>query len=61
MTVDRGGGECGGGCEDKSVCAWEVKILSVFMVKKNAWREYLEGVFGGNFWREFLAAIFGGS
>ncbi|GJW48366.1 hypothetical protein Tco_0080012 [Tanacetum coccineum] len=21
--VDRGGGECGGGCEDKSVCAWE--------------------------------------
>ena len=43
------------------MCAWEDKILSVFMVKKNAWREYLEGVFGGNFWREFLAGIFGGS
>ncbi|GJV78968.1 hypothetical protein Tco_1514838 [Tanacetum coccineum] len=35
--VDRGGGECGGGCEDKSVCAWEDKILSAFMkVKKRA-------------------------
>ncbi|GJR15764.1 hypothetical protein Tco_0798416 [Tanacetum coccineum] len=30
--VDRGGGECGGGCEDKSVCAWEDKILSAFML-----------------------------
>ncbi|GJS52263.1 pre-mRNA-splicing factor ISY1, partial [Tanacetum coccineum] len=44
---DRGGGECGGGCEDKSVCAWEDKILSAFMVKKSAWREYMAGVFGG--------------
>ncbi|GKB46255.1 Myc-type, basic helix-loop-helix domain-containing protein, partial [Tanacetum coccineum] len=26
------GGECGGGCEDKSVCAWEDKILSAFMM-----------------------------
>ncbi|GJZ59227.1 hypothetical protein Tco_0615043, partial [Tanacetum coccineum] len=29
--IDRGGGECGGGCEDKSVCAWEDKTLSAFM------------------------------
>ncbi|GJW63583.1 CACTA transposable element [Tanacetum coccineum] len=33
VAVDRGGGECGGGCEDKSVCAWEDKILSAFMTK----------------------------
>ncbi|GKG03429.1 hypothetical protein Tco_0311065, partial [Tanacetum coccineum] len=39
-NFDRGGGECGGGREDKSVCAWEDKILSAFMVKKSAWREY---------------------
>ncbi|GKE96389.1 hypothetical protein Tco_1581244, partial [Tanacetum coccineum] len=57
--VDRGGGECG--CEDKSVCAWEDKILSAFMIKKSAWREYLVGVFGMSFWREFLAGVFGGS
>ncbi|GJW73013.1 pre-mRNA-splicing factor ISY1 [Tanacetum coccineum] len=31
VAVDRGGGECDGGCEDKSVCAWEDKILSAFM------------------------------
>ncbi|GJS78900.1 acidic leucine-rich nuclear phosphoprotein 32 family member A [Tanacetum coccineum] len=48
VAVDRGGGECGGGCEDKSVCAWEDKILSAFMVKKSAWREYMAGVFGGS-------------
>ncbi|GJZ69289.1 hypothetical protein Tco_0632839 [Tanacetum coccineum] len=48
------GGECGGGCEDKSVCDWEDKILSVFMVKKSAWREYLAGVYAG----EFLAGVF---
>ncbi|GKF83242.1 hypothetical protein Tco_0244898, partial [Tanacetum coccineum] len=39
VAVDRGGGECDGGCEDKSVCAWEDKILSAFMVKKSDWRE----------------------
>ncbi|GKB73123.1 hypothetical protein Tco_0934535 [Tanacetum coccineum] len=59
VAVDRGGGECGGGCEDKSVCAWEDKILSAFMVKKSAWREYLAGVYGGSLWREFLAGVFG--
>ncbi|GJX86749.1 hypothetical protein Tco_0337523 [Tanacetum coccineum] len=32
VAIDRGGGECGGGCEDKSVCAWEDKILSAFMM-----------------------------
>ncbi|GKE95034.1 hypothetical protein Tco_1579889, partial [Tanacetum coccineum] len=60
VAVDRGGGECGGGCEDKSVCAWEDKTLSAFMVKKSAWREYLAGVFGGSIWREYLAGVFGG-
>ncbi|GJX65023.1 hypothetical protein Tco_0299366 [Tanacetum coccineum] len=32
VAIDRGGGECGGGCEDKSVCAWGDKILSAFMM-----------------------------
>ncbi|GJT64321.1 hypothetical protein Tco_1015801 [Tanacetum coccineum] len=39
---------------DKSVCAWEDKTLSAFMVKKSAWREYLAGSFGG----EDLAGVF---